>query len=90
VAAFEAEVLDVGRTRVAHSQSVQAEQDGERGVVAVVLLGGEQEHAELGAVQPPGVRRMHLRATHVLRRVRRDAAGVWGQWPDPVRLVHLL
>jgi hypothetical protein len=55
VAAFAAEVFDVGPARFAHSQSVQAEQHRERGMVAVVLLGREQEHAELGAVQPPGV-----------------------------------
>src|SRR4029450_13445070 len=31
------------------------EQHGKRGVVPVVLLGGEEEHAELGAIQPASV-----------------------------------
>ncbi len=60
MAAFDAEVLDVGRARLAHTQPVQAEQHRERSVIAVVLLGGEQEHGELGAVEASGVRWMHL------------------------------
>lgn len=49
-AAFEAETLDVGRTCFAHPQTVETEQHGQRCVIAVVLLRGEQEHAEFGAV----------------------------------------
>ena len=56
MAALDAEVLDVGGTGLADTQPVQPEQHGQRGVVPVVLLGGEQEHAELGAIQAPGVR----------------------------------
>ncbi|HEY5698934.1 MAG TPA: hypothetical protein VIT01_15625 [Acidimicrobiales bacterium] len=41
---------------------------------AVELLGGEQEHAELGAVESSGVARVNLRASDVLGRVRADAA----------------
>ena len=37
------------------------------------MLGGEQEHAKLGSVEPTGVRWMHLRSADVLRRVRSDA-----------------
>jgi len=43
------------------------------GVVAVVLLGSEQEHTEFGAVQASGVGRMDLRSAHVLGRGRGDA-----------------
>jgi hypothetical protein len=74
VAPFEAEVLDVGGAGLAHPQPVQPEQHRERRVLAVVLLGGEQEHAELGAVQPARIGRMDLRAAHVLRRVRGDTS----------------
>src|SRR5215207_2963018 len=42
-------------------------------MIAAVLLGGEQEHAELGAVETAGVRRVHLRSADVPRRVRGDA-----------------
>lgn len=56
----------------AHPQTVQPEQHRERGVLTVVVLGGEQEHAELRAVQAAGVRRVHLRSADVLRRVRWD------------------
>lgn len=70
---FDAEALDVGGARLTHSQPVQPEEHRERGVRAVVLLGGEQEHAELGAVETAGVRRVHVRSADVLRRVRRDA-----------------
>ena len=50
MAALDAEVLDVGGTGLADTQPVQPVQHSKRGVVAVVLLGGEQEHAELGAI----------------------------------------
>lgn len=43
MAAFEPEVLDVGRAHLADPQPVQAEQHGQRGVDTVVLLGGEQD-----------------------------------------------
>jgi hypothetical protein len=74
VAALEAEVLDVRGTRFTHAKAVEAKQHSECRVVAVVLLGGEQEHAELGAVEPSSVTRVDLRASDVLGRVRADAA----------------
>ena len=55
MAALDAEVLNVGGTSLADTKSIQAEQHGERGVVPVVLLGGEEQHAELGAIQPSSV-----------------------------------
>jgi hypothetical protein len=70
---FEAEVFDGGGAGFADPQPVQTEQHRRRGMIAVVLLGGEQEHAELGAVETAGVRRVHLRSADVLRRVRSDA-----------------
>jgi hypothetical protein len=56
VTAFEAKVLDVGRAGLAYPQPVEPEQHREGRVVAVVLVGGEQEHAEFGAVQTAGIR----------------------------------
>jgi hypothetical protein len=73
VASFEAEVLDVRGAGFADPQPVQTEQHRKRGVVAVVLLGGEQEHAKIRAVETAGVRRVHLRSADILRRVRGDA-----------------
>jgi len=55
------------------SRPVQPEQHRLGGMGAVVLLGGEQEHAELGAVEASFCRRVHLRPTHVLRGVRGDS-----------------
>jgi hypothetical protein len=55
------------------TRSPFGEQHSERGVVAVVLLGGEQEHAELGAIQAPGVRWVDLGSADVLGGVRADA-----------------
>ena len=59
MAASDAEVLDVGGARLAHSQSVQPEEHRQGGMGAVVTLGGEQEHAELGAVESSPRRRVH-------------------------------
>ena len=73
MAALDPEVLDVGGARLAHPQTVEAEQHGERGVVAVAVLGGEQEHAELRTIQTSRVRRVDLRPADVLGRVRGDA-----------------
>jgi len=55
MATLDAEVLDVGRTGLADAQPIQPEQHGQRGVITVVLLRGEQEHAELAAIQPASV-----------------------------------
>jgi hypothetical protein len=41
--------------RLGDAQPVEAEQDGERCMVAVEAFGGEQEHAELAAIQTPRV-----------------------------------
>jgi hypothetical protein len=72
VTAFEAKILDVAGAGFADPQPVEPEQHGERRVVAVVLVGGEQEHAELGTVQPPGIGGVHPRAADILGRVRPD------------------
>jgi hypothetical protein len=53
MAALDAEVLDVGGAGLADTQPVQPEQHSKRSVVSVVVLGGEQEHTELGAIQAP-------------------------------------
>jgi hypothetical protein len=74
MAAFDAEVLDVGGACLTHSQPVQTEEHCQGGVVAVVLLGGEQEHAELGAVESSPGRGVNLWPTDVLRGVGSDSS----------------
>jgi hypothetical protein len=69
---LETEVLDVRGTGLADTEPVQPEQHGQRGVVPVVLLGGEKEHPELGAIQPANVRCVDLRSANVLSGVRTD------------------
>jgi hypothetical protein len=52
MAAFEAEVLDVGCAGLADAQPVEAEEHGERGVHRRGPLGGVQERGQLAAVHP--------------------------------------
>ena len=72
VTPLEAQVLDVCGARLTDPQAVEPEQHSQRRMVAVVLLGGEQEHAELGAVETPGVRWVYPGPADVLGRVRPD------------------
>src|SRR4029079_15135813 len=60
--ALEAQVFDIGGARFANSQSVKAEQDRQRGMRVAVMLGGEEENAEFGAVQATRLRGMQLRS----------------------------
>ena len=48
---------------------LRAEEHSKCRVVAVVLLGCEQEHAELRAVETPGIRGVDAGATDVLDRI---------------------
>jgi hypothetical protein len=84
VTAFEAEVLDIGLTRLTDPQTLQAEQDGEGCVVAVETLGGEQEHPELGVIRTTRFGRMHLRATDVLGRIGCDDSVDVGELVEPL------
>jgi hypothetical protein len=52
----------------------QREQHGQRGVVPVAVLRGEQEDAEFGAIQPAGVGGVDLGSAHVLGGVGADAS----------------
>lgn len=52
IAEVDAEILDVGRTRLAHPEPVQPEQDRHRGVVVVNDLSGKELLPELRAVEP--------------------------------------
>jgi hypothetical protein len=72
VAAFQAKVLDVGGACLAAPECVEPEEHCKRRVVSVVLFSGEQEDAELGAVQAPGIGWVNLWAADVLGRVRPD------------------
>jgi hypothetical protein len=74
VTPLDPEVFDVGGARLADSQSIEPEQHRERGVLAVVLLGGEEERVELEAIQTASVRGVDLRPADVLHRVRGDAS----------------
>jgi hypothetical protein len=74
VTPLDPEVLDVRRAGFADSQTIETEQDGEGCVLAVELLGGEEEHSELGAVEASGVGGMDLGSAHVLGWVRGDPA----------------
>ena len=53
--ALEAEVFDIGGAGFADPETVLAEQHSKRGVATVELFGGDQEHAELGAIQTAGI-----------------------------------
>jgi len=56
VAALEPEVLDVGAGRLGHPQPVEGEQGDQRVLACRAEPGGDQERAELVAVQGGGVR----------------------------------
>jgi hypothetical protein len=71
---LEAEVLDVGRARLADAQTVQSQEDGQSGVGVVDPRGGKQEGPELGAIKAAGVIGVDLGAADVLRGVRGDPA----------------
>ena len=62
---IEAQVLDVGTAGLADPQAVQSEEDGERFMGVVEVLGGEEEPAELGAVETPPLGAVDNRAAHV-------------------------
>jgi len=72
VPTVEAQVLDVGTAGLAHPQSVEAEQDGERSMGVVEVLRGEEEPAELGAVEAPAFGTLDGRTADVLGRVGGD------------------
>jgi hypothetical protein len=50
MATLEAEILDIGGARLGDPKAVQSEQDGQRGIVAIEPLSGEQKCAQLVAV----------------------------------------
>ena len=72
VTSLEGHLLDVSFAGLANPKPVQPEQHRESGVGMVEPLGGEEEPAELAAVQPTPLRRMDLRAANVLGRVGLD------------------
>jgi hypothetical protein len=72
VAAIESQILGIGCAGLAHPQAVEAEEHRQGGMVVVVALGGEEEGAQLGAVETPARARVHLGATDVLGRIGTD------------------
>jgi hypothetical protein len=74
VSSVEPEVFCVGGAGFADSQTIEAQQDGETGVVPVLVLGREEECREFGAIQAPLLVRMNLRSSDVLRRVGINSA----------------
>jgi len=74
VTPLEAEVLDVGRPRLADPQAVQSEKNRKSGVGVVDPLGGEQKRPQLRAVETAGVGGVDLRPADVLGGVGGDPA----------------
>ena len=72
VPTLQAQVLDVGTTGLADPQAVQSEQDGEGSMGVVEVLRGEEEPAELGAVEAPPLGAVDGRPAHVLGGVGAD------------------
>jgi hypothetical protein len=72
MASIKAEIFRVGRTGLAHSESIQAEEHRQGGMVTVVPLGGEEEGAQLSAVEAPTFARVDLGTPDVLGRIRAD------------------
>jgi len=72
VASVEAEVLDIGGTGLADSESVEAQEGRQGGMVVVVALRREQEGAELAPVESAAFARVDLGASDVLGRVGAD------------------
>lgn len=64
VAALQREVVDVGPARLRDPQAVEAEQHGQRGVIAIETLGGEQERAQLGSVHAVTLARLDFGSAH--------------------------
>ena len=74
VASLEAQVLDVGRARLADPQAVQSQEHGESCMGVVDPLGREQKRPQLSPVEAAGVVGVDLGPAHVLRRVGDDPA----------------
>jgi hypothetical protein len=86
VASLEGHVLDVGFAGFADSESVQAEQYGQGCVGMVEAFGGEEEPAELAAVQSAPLGRMDLRTANVLGWVGGDPPVYVGEAVKPQAL----
>jgi hypothetical protein len=83
MAPVEGDVLGIGGTGLAHSQTVQAQQSRQGGVVGVEALGREEEPTELAAVETTSFARVHLGAAGVLRWVRRNPSVDVGKAVEP-------
>ena len=79
VAAFEAQVLDVGGAGLAHPQAVEPEEHGEGGMGVVEAFGREEQCSELGAVETASVAGVDLGSAHALGRVGGDTAVDWAK-----------
>jgi hypothetical protein len=69
--------------RLGHAESVQSEQDGQRGVAAIEPFRGEQKRTQLAAVHAVALARCNLGPSDVLGRVRGDAAVDVGEAVEP-------
>jgi hypothetical protein len=85
MAALHRQVLNVGSTRLRHSQPIETKKHGQRGVIAVEPFGSEQERAQLGTVHAVTLAGRDLGATDVLGRVRRDSSV---DVSEPVEAAH--
>ena len=62
MSSIKAEIFHVGRTGLAHPESVQAKEHRQGGMVTVVTLGGEEEGTQLSAVEASTFARVDLGA----------------------------
>jgi hypothetical protein len=83
VSPVEAQVLGIGCAGLAHSQTIQAQQSGESGVVGVVTLSREEEPTELAPVETTSFARVDPGPAGILRRVRGDSAVDVGEAVEP-------
>lgn len=77
------QVFDVGAARFADAEAVEPEEHRQGGVSAVVTLSGEEERAQLEAVETACSRAVDVGSAHVLRRVRRRATVDVGEPLEP-------
>ena len=79
VTALKSEVFDIGLTRFADPQPVEAEQCRQGGVGSVDAFGGEQESAEFVSVETSALAGMDFRAADVLAGLELIRPSMWAK-----------
>ena len=83
MASIEAEIFDVGGTGLAHSETIEAQESCQCGMVVVVALGREQEGSELAPVESAAFARVDLGTPDVLGRVGTNPPVDMGEAVEP-------